>query len=173
MVQPAPEPATPPRPHRGNTVTGRRLVLEGFAGPGGWSTGLGMLDLPAHHAVTVRPVDAPAATITASGDNGNTRWVYRASNQAHAARRGPDHPAPTVVGGERVNKVELMPEESAQDPGASGVPVTVQDAAVLQSFPDGYRWCGSKSAQHRQVGDAVPPMLAAHVLAACLGVDVP
>lgn len=46
--------------------------------------------------------------------------------------------------------------------------LTVQEAAALQTFPAGMRWFGSHSSQFRQIGNAVPPTLAAHVASALL-----
>jgi DNA (cytosine-5)-methyltransferase 1 len=124
----------------------------------------------------IRPIDAPAPTLTASMDNGNYQfvpadYVYRSSNQAHAARRPLDAPAPTVVMGARANKVEWMPPELAADPKASGIRVSLAEAACLQSFPDQYPWQGTRSQQFQQVGNAIPCLLAWHVLKATTGID--
>jgi DNA (cytosine-5)-methyltransferase 1 len=176
---------------------------------------------------TVRDVDHPAGTITASLDNGNHRWmlhtnrdqrsdgtrqvidpsarpaptltaksggqwVYRNGNQANAARRDLEEPAPTVMFAERSNKVEWVHQRPAAtvqgdpriaQPGhrdreggerqfeGESIRVTVQEAAILQSFPADYPWQGTKSAQFRQVGDAVCPRLAVAVIGTCLGLD--
>jgi len=47
--------------------------------------------------------------------------------------------------------------------------ITHLEAARLQGFPDGFRWCGTKASIARQIGNAVPVPLAAAIATAIAG----
>lgn len=105
---------------------------------------------------TIRGASEPATTIT--GKVGH--WIMRNGNQSNACTRELTEPAGTMFFGERANAVEFHEVD-----GRGRRRVSVAEAGVLQGFPPDYPWQGTKSAQYRQVGDAVPPPLAAAILA--------
>ena len=42
--------------------------------------------------------------------------------------------------------------------------MTADDAGVVQSFPRGYPWRGTKTKMGEQIGNAIPPLLARAVI---------
>jgi DNA (cytosine-5)-methyltransferase 1 len=89
----------------------------------------------------------------------------RGSPRAKATVRDAEKPAPTVLFGKGSMFIEQHTDQLT--------PVSVAQAACLQSFRSDLPWQGAKSSRYRQIGNAVPPLLAAHIIAMLTGKPVP
>ena len=91
-----------------------------------------------------RPINLsePCPTLLASAGGYKTHWV-------DTMDVAPRYHAHLAAGGDAWD---------GQVPGARRL--TVEESALLQTFPPGFRFSGSRSEQYTQVGNAVPPLLA-------------
>lgn len=101
-------------------------------------------------------------------------WSLRSNNQANATVRSAQEPAGTLFFGHRANECMWVAEPSPSVPGGGGsapdpIRITAAEAGALQTFPADYPWVGTKGQQFSQIGNAVPPLLAAHLLAPHFG----
>lgn len=162
----------------------------------GYSTWAGILDaadygLPQNRrravlaASRIRHVAEPAPTHSRHADLFTPAWrsmadaldvaadwtlKYRRDSPKWVAQHGPrpdrpaSRPAPTITG--EAHRWKWQTADGAQRP------LTVAQAGVLQGFRAGYPWHGPRTRQMLQAGNAVPPLLAAHVAATGLGIDL-
>ncbi|MFF7184666.1 DNA cytosine methyltransferase [Streptomyces sp. NPDC008222] len=142
---------------------------------------------------TADPYAGPAPAFTAKAGG---QWVLRNGNQSNAAIRTTEEPAPTMAFGNNSARIEWVQQRPAttvcatdriappghrnRDTGGESqfaspdtVRITVAEAAVLQSFRPDYPFHGTKTKQFEQVGNAVPPLLAAHIVSAATGIPMP
>lgn len=104
--------------------------------------------IAANHSEKVKHI---ISLVPDGGNYKNLPDEYRCSRNFHVAwtRFNSQKPAPTIDTGHRQHfhyKYNRVP--------------TVRECARLQSFPDNFIFFGNKTQQFRQVGNAVPPLMA-------------
>ncbi|WP_222440956.1 DNA cytosine methyltransferase [Streptomyces sp. BK340] len=125
--------------------------------------------------------EALGASMSAGGWPGAERWIKKADRIAPALVGGSDRRGGADLGptGSKkawaalgVNGNSLGDEPPGADFPLDELPkLTVEQAATIQAFPDGWKLFGGKTSRYRQVGHAMPPPLAAalgHALATAL-----
>lgn len=119
-----------------------------------------------NRALAANLLDRPSPTITASeyksapnfGSRGAVTGARRAGDRLLPALRAAgllDRPATTI---DSTDRLSAAGHHAVNKAGA--VRMTVAQLAALQSFPAGFAFTGTTTAQHRQCGNAVPPLLA-------------
>lgn len=113
----------------------------------------------------------PAPTVTGGGTEtgGAEPWSSTSRAAMRAAMNDPGHwawrkPAPTVTG--------TVGHVGGKQAGGH-LSLSVEEGATLQSFPAGYPFQGNKGQRSLQVGNANPPLLAAHIQSAATKTAMP
>jgi DNA (cytosine-5)-methyltransferase 1 len=158
----APEPTHAADPHTDIFGDGREPWVT-MAQALGWDGTDGLLPpagsrirggLPTkHHRPTERDLDEPAPTLAFGNDAAGWAW---------------ERPATTVVGSFQPQIIAApgwrtdpkVPRQTAE----GSIAVSIRQAGVLQTFPHDYPWWGSKTKMFEQCGNAIPPLLARHIV---------
>ncbi|PKT72329.1 DNA methylase [Streptomyces populi] len=137
------------------------VVLEPQTRGAGWTA--------RHGSRSATPAGSPAPTFTSKATH--WKWALRSNNQANATVRRLDEPAGTLFFGHRANECTWVaepvgaPPTDERQPPPEPIRITAREAGVLQTFPADHPWQGNKGQQFSQIGNAVPPLFAAHLLA--------
>lgn len=115
----------------------------------------------------MRPSDQPAFTIT---EKARSWMIQRPATTVTTDPRlwPPGHKVNSAD--ERRLGVEEARERYGDRRGSEAIRLSPQQGLVLQSFREDYPVAGTKTKQFEQIGNAVPPLLAAHVVSMGCGV---
>lgn len=110
-----------------------------------------------------RALAEPSYTIRANA-GGGSNGVGRSGGVQWTTER----PSTTVNGDPRISEPGHHDENESGSQQKNAVRVSIEEAAILQSFPSDFPFQGSRTARFRQIGNAVPPPLARAILSALL-----
>lgn len=130
----------------------QHVVMRSNYGTGGDSSARGL-----------RTTDQPAPTVTSKIDR--NKWLFAGAGKTSQFTAG-QRPRPTTLPAHTITGKGTAAWIKPAEPGSQ---VSIEEASVLQTFPADYPWQGNRGQQYQQVGNAVPPLLAAHLIAS-LGV---
>ncbi|MCL2575218.1 MAG: DNA cytosine methyltransferase [Defluviitaleaceae bacterium] len=80
-------------------------------------------------------------------------WYLGGGKTGILRRMSMDEPSLTVLTSPSQKQTERCHPDEAR-------PFTIRENARIQSFPDDWRFCGGVGSQYKQIGNAVPPLLA-------------
>lgn len=140
-------------------------------------------DVRPGHPSQIREIDQPCPAIStkASGQfhirtrgerktqGGNIFPSDHPSNGLTSKSRswGIERPSPTIsAGGTETGGAEPIANHALRK--QIGRLITVEEAAKLQTFPDDFPWQGSRTSKFRQIGNAIPCLLAEVILRSVL-----
>ncbi|MFJ7997473.1 DNA cytosine methyltransferase [Streptomyces sp. NPDC096310] len=154
--------------------SGSRKTLSDARDRGTWTPRPKGTTPPSHRAA-----DQPSAPAAVSVTGAHRwSWSLRSNNQANATVRSIAEPAGTLFFGHRANECTWVAEPAHPHVGTEDlvapdpIRISAREAGTLQTFPADYPWAGNKGQQFSQIGNAVPPLLAGHLLAPHLGVTL-
>lgn len=124
-----------------------------------------------------RTSSQPSATVTSKIRRNNIEWVFGDIKSPRGTIRSVGQPAPTVVSSYDNDNYQFYNKDGKDRPVmgtrfAGGRPkekddhykITREEAGVLQGFDKDYPWQGLKSKIYEQIGNAVPPKMAAAIV---------
>lgn len=116
-----------------------------------------------------RELDKPAPTLYFGQRANFCEWQSRpVEERPDADSWAYTRPSTTIVGSFRPDVIAAPgyqgPGDGPRQNTPGSIKVTAEEAACLQSFPNGYPWQGGKGKQFQQIGNAIPPGLAGAIL---------